>query len=248
MSYPFVRVVGMDAHDYAAALVRDGRRMADAADGALDRPVGSCPGWTVADLVWHTGEVHAFWRGIADGAGPDGYEEPPRPPDGELVAWFRRQVEELAAALEAADPAAPAWTWSDRKDVGFIQRRMAHETAVHCWDALAAVGRDEPVEPVLAADGIDEFLQHFLPGRPEHVAGPLVTVHLHATDGDGEWLIRAGEGSASFERAHGKGDAAARGPVSDLLLLLWGRRRPDDLEVFGDRAALDTFLGRVDRS
>lgn len=236
----------MDTEAYLAALRRDGGRLADVADGALDRPVPSCPGWTVADLIWHTGEVHAFWRQMATGADPAAYEEPERPPDGELVAWFRAELDALAGELEAADPATPVWTWADRKDVGFIQRRMAHETAVHAWDARAAVGVDEPVEAALAADGVDEFLEHFLPARPAHLEGALVTVHLHATDADGEWLVRAGEGSAGFERSHGKGDAAARGPVSDLLLLLWRRRTADDLEVFGDRSALDTFLGRVD--
>lgn len=245
----------MERDEYVAALRRDGERMAGAAAAGLDRPVASCPGWSVADLVWHTGEVHAFWRAVAGGmTDAREYEEPARPADGELVAWFRRGVDDLAAVLGAADPSAPAWTWAERKDVGFVQRRMAQETAVHCWDALAATGAEEPIEPRLAADGVAEFLAHFLPARPAHLDGPLVAVHLHATDaadldeGDGEWLVRAGEGRCSVERSHGKGDVAARGTASDLLLLLWGRRSPGDVELFGDRAAMATFLDRVDRS
>jgi hypothetical protein len=35
--------------------------MATAAAGNLDTPVPSCPGWTVADLVAHTGAVHRIW-------------------------------------------------------------------------------------------------------------------------------------------------------------------------------------------
>ena len=31
-----------------------------------------------------------------------------------------------------------------------------------------------------------------------------------------------------------RGDAAVRGPVADLLLLVYGRRGPEGLEVFGD--------------
>ena len=33
--------------------------LAEGADPS--RPVPSCPEWTVADLVWHLGEVHWFW-------------------------------------------------------------------------------------------------------------------------------------------------------------------------------------------
>ena len=31
----------------------------------LERPVEHCPGWNVADLVWHLTEVHWFWSTIA---------------------------------------------------------------------------------------------------------------------------------------------------------------------------------------
>jgi uncharacterized protein (TIGR03083 family) len=240
----------MDPREHIAALRRDGRRLADAAEGALDRPVPSCPGWTVAELVWHTGTTHDFWRQIAAGeiAGPDDYVQPQRPVDEQLVAWFRPGVEDIATVLERLGPATPVWTWSPRKDVGFICRRMAQETAVHSWDARAAVGRDEPIEPRLAVDGVNEFLDFLLPGRPQHLKGPAETIHLHATDVDGEWLIRAGDGACRVDRSHGHGDAAVRAPTSDLLLLLWRRRSPEALEVHGDGAALQRFLARSDLS
>ena len=34
------------------------------AAAGLDAPVAACPGWTVADLLWHLAEVHDFWRTI----------------------------------------------------------------------------------------------------------------------------------------------------------------------------------------
>lgn len=238
----------MEPADYLSALRRDGKRMAAAAEGALDRAVPSCPEWTVADLVWHVGGVHAFWGQIASGVipGPEDYVEPERPADGELVTWFRAGVDEIAGVLAQLDPATPAWTWAPQKNMGFIQRRMAQETAVHCWDALAAVGRDEPIEPRLAVDGVDEFLDVCLPGRPTHLEGRPESIHLHATDANGEWVVRAGGGACRVERTHGKGDAAVRATASDLLLLLWRRRSPDQLEVHGDRAALARFLARPD--
>jgi uncharacterized protein (TIGR03083 family) len=241
-------IPGVEPAEYVAALRREGHRIAAAAEGTLDWVVPSCPEWTVADLVWHLGNVHAFWRQIANGtiSGPEAYAEPERPTGGELVAWFRTGVDETVGVLERLDPATPAWTWAPEKNVGFIQRRMAQETTVHCWDVLRAVGRDEPIEAKLAVDGIDEFLGVCLPSRPTHLEGPPETIHLHATDGDGEWMVRAGDGTSQVEQTHGKGDAAVRATASDLLLLLWGRCLPDQVEVHGDQAALARFLARTD--
>jgi predicted lipid carrier protein YhbT len=39
-------------------------------------------------------------------------------------------------------------------------------------------------------------------------------------------------------REHAKGDVAARGTASDLLLFLYGRIDADGLDVFGDAALL----------
>ncbi|WP_210717430.1 maleylpyruvate isomerase family mycothiol-dependent enzyme [Amycolatopsis acididurans] len=222
------------------ALRRDGARLADAATD-LARPVPSCPGWNVGELLWHTGEVLNRWSLIAVGeAHPEHYELPPRPPAAELVAWFRAIVEAAASRLERVDPQRPAWTWSSQHDAGFIQRRMAHEVAVHCWDALAAAGRDEPVERELAADGIDEFLAFFLPEAPP----PALTadVHLHTTDGDGEWLVTPADGGWRITREHRKAAVAIRATASDLLLLLWGRKHAGVAQTFGDAAALPLFL------
>lgn len=230
----------MDRTDYVAALRRDGARMADIATD-LRRRVPACPEWDVADLLWHTGEVHLFWRSIASGriSGPAEYTEPPRPGDDELVEWFREGVEATAAVLGGVDPAKPVWTWARQQDAGFVQRRMAHETAVHCQDALAAAGLAEPVERELAVDGIDEFLSFFLPGSPGDVD---VDVHLHTTDGEGEWHVVPGNDGWVVTREHRKAAAAVRGPASDLLLLLWRRKDLEGLSTFGDDGGLRRFL------
>ncbi len=49
------------------------------------------------------------------------------------------------------------------------------------------------------------------------------TIHLHCTDGEGEWLITRAGDDVVVTREHAKGDVAARGTASDLLLFLWGR-------------------------
>ena len=70
---------------------------------------------------------------------------------------------------------------------------------------------------------------------------PTSTLHLHRTDGDGEWLLSSQDDRLVVSHEHARGDAAARGSASDLVLLVWGRRQPT-LEVFGDEAVLDAWL------
>jgi uncharacterized protein (TIGR03083 family) len=238
MSGGAVSVRSVETEDYIVTLRRDGARLAEAA-ADLTLPVPSCPEWTVADLVWHVGRVHDFWRQMASGGNPDTRVEPERPANAELVKWFAEGVEATAEVLAGLDPKTPAWTWSEQRDVGFIQRRMAQETAVHTWDALAAAGRDEPVERALAVDGIDELLTFMLPATPPKGLG---SVHLHTTDGPGEWLIVAGEDGWRITREHAKGDVAVRATASELLLLLWRRKGPEVAQVFGDEEVLSHFL------
>ena len=71
---------------------------------------------------------------------------------------------------------------------GFWSRRQAHELAVHRWDAQLAAGAPQPIDRALAADGIQELFD-ILPARPGGApTGNGETMHLHCTDGDGEWL------------------------------------------------------------
>ncbi|MDQ1372946.1 MAG: hypothetical protein QOJ09_284 [Actinomycetota bacterium] len=238
----------MGPAEYVAHLRADGGRLADVADGNLDARVPSCPEWNVADLVWHTGAVHRFWAEVVRTnaqavAGPPALE---RPSAGALVDWFRDGLEQSAQTLEGADPATPIWTWTSTDDTaGWVQRRMAQETAVHRWDAEVASGQTTGVDHQLAVDGIDEFLDIFLPEADGARAFGTGTIHLHTTDGDGEWLLTVDGSDVRVERGHVKGDVAVRGPASDLLLMLWRRLPPDGLDVLGDGSVLDHFLAAV---
>jgi uncharacterized protein (TIGR03083 family) len=230
------------------ALWRDGLGLADAAERAgLDAPVPCCPGWTVADLVWHTGEVHVFWRTVVAERweDPSAYDEPDRPLDDALVGWFRDGVQRTLEVLSTTDADEPVWTWTPQgRTAAWVVRRMAQETAVHRWDAEAAAGDPSPIDAELAVDGVDEFFQFFT-GSPAEGAAPVGgTVHLHATDADGEWLVDA---DMQVRREHAKGDAAVRGTASDLLLLLWRRVGLDDdgrFELFGDAGIARRLVAR----
>jgi uncharacterized protein (TIGR03083 family) len=236
---------------YLASLGRDGEALAAASEGNLDARVPGCPGWDVADLVWHTGGVHHFWGSIARGAlqDPEKVERPERPSRDRLITWYRDTLTATESALKTADPSAPVWTWTLEKDVAWIRRRMAQETAVHRWDAESATGRQRPIDVDIAVDGVDEYLEFFIQDALDEAgSSPDLSVHLHATDVEGEWIARTSNNRLEVRRAHEKGDAAVRAPASQLLLFLWGRIPESDVEVHGDRAALVAFLQLADLS
>jgi hypothetical protein len=108
-------------------------------------------------------------------------------------------------------------------------------------DYLQAVREEGTAE--LAADGVGEllevFLAPFLDGGP--VGGRGESLHLHATDTEGEWQLRLLPAGVEVGWGHARGDAAATGTASDLLLFLWGRGQADRLERHGD----PTLLPRV---
>lgn len=83
----------------------------------------------------------------------------------------------------------------------------------------------------------------------EALLGPGRTVHLHATDTDpelhAEWVLDLTGQAITWRRAHEKSAVAVRGPVTDLLLMVYRRRAPDQLGVVGDASLLEFWLERV---
>jgi hypothetical protein len=72
-------------------------------------------------------------------------------------------------------PSEPVWNWSTAPQTSvFCPRRIAHETALHRWDAQASHGIEGSIEPILTEDGIAEVIDVWLPSfLGEH---PDVTV------------------------------------------------------------------------
>ncbi|MDQ2839300.1 MAG: maleylpyruvate isomerase family mycothiol-dependent enzyme [Actinomycetota bacterium] len=237
----------MQPAEYVAIVSEQASLLGDVAEGALDVAIPSCPEWAMADLVWHVSVVGDFWRQLVDGTidSPRAFGAGDRPADDDLVASYRAVLHRLVSTLAAADPAAEVWTWSADHSAGFIQRRMAQELTVHSWDGHRGRSVEQPIDAAVAVDGVEEFIEFFLPQIPVVDVGD--GIHLHSSDANdrGEWLIRAGDGAWVTEHRHAKGTFAARGPASDLLLLLWGRRRPEDLQTFGDPEVFARFTEPV---
>jgi uncharacterized protein (TIGR03083 family) len=225
--------------------------VAEADPGA---PVPSCPGWTVTHLVHHLGSIY---RWVLDILAAPPYQRPPRPtvPDGlpegaAAVDWWQQQFDELVSRLDGLDPDSPAWNWAPQtKRASFWQRRMAHETAVHRWDAQMAIGTSGPIEAKLAADGISEVLDSWLPAGRRRSPGPHYgVVQLGAADCAQEWFVRLrGDGVALLDTGSilRNADPHARvhvsGTASDLLLALWGRVGFDLVDVSGDATLLEAL-------
>jgi uncharacterized protein (TIGR03083 family) len=221
--------------------------IAGAGDLAADVP--TCPGWTVTDLARHTGTMHRWVTGIVEtrATGRIPLPEPQSPwasADG-WAQWLADGALPLLSALRLAGPLTPVWSWGPGRTSGWWARRMLHETTVHRADAQFALGPGAPdIDPVVAADGIDEFLFNLPSARrpyPHLASLPTgASLHLHATDSDGEWLIRFTDSGIAWERGHQKATAAVRGPVTSLLLFTYGRRRASDPELaaFGDESVL----------
>lgn len=231
----------MERDHHLDHLARDGGRMADLARGDLDAEVPTCPEWKLVDLVEHTGFVHR-WQTNVVGDDPPAYPDRAAwrhgPADGQSWAdWLQAGVDDAARVMGAVDASAPRWTWfPPDQTAGWYFRRITQETLVHRVDAeLAATGTATAIDPELAVDGIDEMFDVFLAASDRPSPGwSGETLHLHATDIDGEWLLRMQPEAVSVTRGHAKGDVALRGTAGDVLLYLWNRVDPSALEVFGD--------------
>lgn len=211
--------------------------------GSLTTPVPACGDWTIADVIVHTSTIQRWATRIltthaqerpARGRGPDLAGQA-------VIDHFIEGATGLTDALDAADLDEVLYTFIGPRPAAWWLRRQAHETTVHAWDVHPA-----PIAAATAVDGIDELFEVFVPTLPaDHVDGHGETVHLHATDADGEWLIRFDADRLAITPEHSKGDAAARGTASDLLLFAWSRIPPESLTTFGDPALLTRFQSTV---
>ncbi len=232
----------MNHDEYIAAIRREGAALVDGARSAgVGRSVPSCGEWTVADVCAHVGRLHRWAALIVEHrpADPVGHWKKLEFPNGPAVVDFVADGYTLLAdVLAGAEPSEPCWSWIDDRTVGFWSRRQANELAVHRWDVQHAAGAAQPIDRELAVDGIQELFD-ILPFRPGGApTGTGETIHLHCTDGDGEWLVRLEPDGVTVVNEHAKGDVAARGIASDLLLMMWGRIPVDRVETFGDASLL----------
>ncbi|MHB1139572.1 MAG: maleylpyruvate isomerase family mycothiol-dependent enzyme [Microthrixaceae bacterium] len=226
------------------------------ASGPLDTRVPTCPDFDVDDLARHVAAFCIRWTEVVrDGRTaafrPIEPDEVPLDP-GQRAEWLGAIGDELLDLLAATPPELERWSWYPLdRTAGFIARRVAHELCLHRVDLQLARGVAGPIDPELAADGIEEvFLIRAHHSRFEHdpVRGSGRSLHLHGTDMPAgvpaaEWMVTLAPDGVRVSHEHGKGDLALRGAVGDLERLLYQRPTYAPVEVFGDESVLTEFHG-----
>jgi uncharacterized protein (TIGR03083 family) len=244
----------MEISDHIAHLEREGLALVAAAyRHGLDAALPTCPGWTEAELVRHTGGIQRWATRTVAGALRGPIDEPLEriaggwPPDTELLDWFRSGLGELVAALRAAPPSLACFTFlAAPSPLAFWARRQAQEVTMHRVDAESPGGACTPIDPDLAVDGVDEMLFAFA-ARPQRRKVPACAFALAATDADRAWYVRVEPRGVHPSYESCAVDATVRGSASDLYRFVWNRLDASaaELHVTGDPAALATWRKAV---
>ena len=226
--------------EYAALAVAASRvsELIRAAD--LATPVPNLGRWKIRDVVAHLGGVHRWATRIVTTRSMDGPSFTKSKLDGlELCDWFDDGVDHLVQTLRtnpAEDP-CPNFNPGSPNTVAWWSRRQMHETIVHCWDIERSVGSTTPIDPVVATDGIEEFLDVYVRTRGKQtLTAPLV---LATTKPAQAWTLSPAERVGRVNVVSGRTPNVTtelNGRPEPLLLVLWGRIDLADapLETIGD--------------
>jgi len=243
---------------YFTLIDDDTERMLAVAEGILETPVPSCPGWSVADLVEHTGYVYLHKvRVMADGAFPTDW--PPAEyaavPPLELLRTAKDALFEEFSRHDATEQTA---TFGADTTIGFWARRMALEAAVHRYDAELAAADVTEIPDDLARDGVDEVLNVMLAsgyGDPDFARRHPVEATVAIECGDLRWLATLDASTqvavtlAASTTPPAPGDRAAEATVAGdpapLFCWLWGRESDDVVRLGGDPQVLRGFRARL---
>jgi uncharacterized protein (TIGR03083 family) len=241
--------------DYLAEFERTAAEFAavlDQADPASEVP--ACPGWTLADLALHIGSGQRWAASILLSGTAQKVPEVLRTTIS-WADWYAGTTAALAAAIRAVDPDEPCWNFAPvEQRAGFWSRRRLHETAIHLVDAVQAGAAPAEkaasgltvVPAVIAADGLDEVFEVFLPRMLARGVPPAVTrqIGVRAIDTGDEWtLTPVPEGDRPrVERGKAAGDAVVSGTAAELDLCLWKRLSGSVLTVEGEPSVAAAFL------
>ena len=247
--------------DFVSALQRESARFGELVHNSdLGSGVPSCPDWTLADLAWHLTEVQQFWGEIAGRllADPGDVARIARPDDAELGGLFDTHAAALLDAVTRHAPDAECWSWDPHGGtIAWVRRRQAQEALVHRIDAeLAAGAAHDPIDPGLAADGVDEILRVMMSGVPKW--GDFTpdgrSVALVAVDTGHRWDAVLGRftgaspstGTTYDEESLDVTDdpidevtTTISAAAADLDLWLWGRRDARSLTIAGEPSVAD---------
>jgi uncharacterized protein (TIGR03083 family) len=247
-------LLSLDEH--LEALARGGNALGAAAAAAgLEAKVPTCPAWDVTKLVLHQGMVHRW--AAANLRGEPDHDTAASQAEGKAAAslldWYTQGLAALVDTVRATaeDAKAMVFLRDAPPPRRFWARRQAHETTIHSVDAVAArCGRwptaaDVVVDPMLAADGIDELLMGFITRGKGRLHSPEPYRLLVRTDDTGHaWTLRISDGPIlTTPGAVERPEAVFSGTAVQLYLSLWNRA--DELTSHGRSDLLDQWRKQI---
>ncbi|MFF0270069.1 hypothetical protein [Kribbella sp. NPDC004536] len=137
----------------------------------------------------------------------------------------------------------------DNPTTRFTARRMVHETAMHRADVALALGIPYELDPEVAADGMDEWME--LGALPFHfevhpwmreLLGPERT--LKYAGPEQSWVVDLTGDVIDWRHSDVVAAVTVSGPVTNLLLHLY-KRSDAGTAVDGDQELLDYYRERV---
>jgi uncharacterized protein (TIGR03083 family) len=233
---------------YTDAIATHSAGVAAAASGHLDVPIEHCPGWTMVDLVQHLTEVQWFWSTVVEQILQERPQEgrPINIDRSELIERFTSGAQHLERVLAASDQAMRVYTWApQQQNVAFVTRHQVQEIVVHHWDAAHAAGAVFSLDPVVAADSVEEFLTFSVSNDDDPIDPPGVTLGgslgLKCSDVDRSWTLVDGDAPSTVRFTEGIEPDTPRieGTASDILLWLYSR-----VELESDESATE-LAGRL---
>jgi len=202
--------------------------------------VGGVVRHLVGDFRWATEIIEAReWNG-------NGFTVPRTRGDG-LLRAYDEAAARMSDALDvaAAEPSAPCPNFAERDQgtLGWWPRHQAHETLLHRWDLESATGVHHPIDPVVAADGVDEAFQVYAQRYGSQRLDRPVT--LVCTDADAVWTITptGTGGHVDIARSGDRDHPDLVCSAETLLLAVW-KREPvrTDTAVLSDEHTVRHFL------
>lgn len=178
----------MTSAENLAAIAAEGMRFAEFSSKDPERRVPQYPSWTLRDLATHLASIHGRTVEICRTIPQERIRAPEIPPDRDPFDWYQENLAEMLEALHSADHERSVWAFTPPHTISSWERRMVIETGVHRWDAQQAFEEPAPLLPIVAAEGLDEFVHMWLPRLAE-----LPTIELFADDLSRSWKFGDGE-------------------------------------------------------
>lgn len=229
------------------AVQHSATRIAGIAAESPGAAVPRYPGHDVEALVRHVITIHEWVTGMVSSLASEPLPQhaPESTLSGEaLRARFDAGWRRLVEVLEGADETALVWTFGSDPTVAFWLRRMAHETAMHAWDADSAVSERPNAIPLdLAVTGLGEGLRIHVqrPLRKTEIGGIGQTIGIECIDADADWTVTLLDVGVEVSDGVAHPDARLGGTASDLWLGISGRSTSMPLARLGNEAVLESF-------